>query len=136
LLAVGKGASAQVRHPSTKLTAFENRELRFRRSLAFAYASAVISDQTRPVRAAEPPRDSFGSESFAGDYGLNPLFDAPTKTVTIEVREPNYDAFRRRFAVREFNPRIEIQDARGAAFNWASDGTVTSGTHDRSPVSL
>jgi hypothetical protein len=81
LLAVGEGASAQIRHPSTKLTAFENRELRFKRSLAFAYASAVISDQTRPVRAAEPPRDSFGSESFAGDYGLNPLFDAPAETV-------------------------------------------------------
>jgi hypothetical protein len=26
--------------------------------------------------AAEPPRDSFGSESFAGDYDLGPLFDA------------------------------------------------------------
>jgi hypothetical protein len=35
------------------------------------------------VRAAEPPRDSFGSESFAGDYGLNPLFDAPAKAVNI-----------------------------------------------------
>jgi hypothetical protein len=45
LLAVGEGASAQVRHPSTKLTAFENRELRGRRSLAFAHASAVISDK-------------------------------------------------------------------------------------------
>jgi hypothetical protein len=39
LLAVDQGASAQVRHPSSKLTAFENRELRFRRSLAFVHAS-------------------------------------------------------------------------------------------------
>jgi hypothetical protein len=63
LLAVGEDSSAQVRHPSTKLTAFENREQRFWRSLAFTHASAVISDKTKSVRAAELPRYSFGSDA-------------------------------------------------------------------------
>jgi hypothetical protein len=57
--------------------------LRFRRSLAFAHAGAVISDKTRSVRATEPPRDSFRSKSLGGDYDLNPLFDAPAKPVKI-----------------------------------------------------
>jgi hypothetical protein len=48
LLAPAEGSSAQVRHPSTELTAFENRELCFRRSLAFAHASTIISDKTKP----------------------------------------------------------------------------------------
>jgi hypothetical protein len=51
--------------------------------LAFVHASVVISDKTKSLRATEPPRDSFGSESFARGYGLNPLFDAPVKTVNI-----------------------------------------------------
>jgi hypothetical protein len=49
----GRGALAQVRHPSTKLTGLENRGLRFTRSLAFPHASAVISDKARSVRAAD-----------------------------------------------------------------------------------
>jgi hypothetical protein len=61
LPAVSEGGSSQVRHPSTKLMAFENRELRFRRSLAFAHASPKES-RGGSVRAAEPPRDSLGSE--------------------------------------------------------------------------
>jgi hypothetical protein len=34
-------------------------------------------------------------------------------------------SFRRRFTMREFNPRIETQAARVMALNWAIDGTVT-----------
>jgi hypothetical protein len=49
-------------------------------------------------------------------------FDAPAKTVNIEVQEPKCNAFRRRFAPREFNLRIETQAARGVAFNWAITG--------------
>jgi hypothetical protein len=83
LLTVGENSSAQVRHPSTKLTAFESRELRFRRSLAFAHASAVISDKTRSVRSAEPPQDPLEARVSQGITRLNPLFDASAKTVNI-----------------------------------------------------
>jgi hypothetical protein len=41
-----------------------------------------------------------------------------------EVQEPKRNSFRRRFPVREFNPRIETHAARGVALNLAINGTV------------
>jgi hypothetical protein len=79
LLAVGDGASAQVSHPGTKLTAFENRKLRFRRNPIFAHASAFISDKPISARAADPRQDSFGSESFARDHGPQSTLRCPCK---------------------------------------------------------
>jgi hypothetical protein len=78
------GPFAQVGHPSTQLTAFENRQLRFRRSLAFAHASAVISDKTRPVRERQKPLGvPLEARASQGITGVNPLFDTPAKTVNI-----------------------------------------------------
>jgi hypothetical protein len=96
---------------------FENLELRFRRNSAFAHTSTVTSDKTRPVKAAVPSQNSFGSESFAGDYGLNPLFNTHANTVNIEAQEPKCNTFRQQFVVLEFNPRIKTQTASSVAFN-------------------
>jgi hypothetical protein len=67
-----------------------------------------------------------------GILRFNSPFNSPAKTANIEVQEPNRNSFRRRFSVREFNPRIETHAARGVVLNLAINGTVTSQTVRRS----
>jgi hypothetical protein len=88
---------------------------------------------------AEPPRDSFGSESFTGDYDLNPLFDAPAKTGSINNNQSAMlfaGGLLRESSIRELKRRLRVVwHSMGQTTGLWLSHTQMSQRHRGSPIS-